>query len=214
MKVSYGVIWRESGGEQAEGRLAIGPHSIQLRATGDESLVERELPFDRIASAELRVQGTTESTETPKGRLALTSTDGREIQIESAADRWIVGDLVESLFVHSLTDGQVDRRILVALKLRPGSRERAHELLRAGPPFDPSRSALALLDVFLLEDEALFLFQTDGADDLVELVKPNFWQAAAGWRELMSGGVSLAEHVYSWARQPRASRELHPGLGL
>lgn len=208
MKVSYGVVWREGEAPDAAGLLGIEPHALVLRPLEDQSAVEREFAFDEIAAVEIRPP-----VERPT--LVLRSQSGREAEIESAVDKWILGDLLERIFVHGLGGAQDSRRILVAMKLRPGCREQALELLRGGPPFDPAGTGLALHEVFLLEDEALFLFATHAGEDLERLVEPDFWRSAAAWRELVSGGVRLAEPVYSWHREDAGAHHVgHLGLGL
>jgi len=210
VKTAYGVVWREQDAEQA-GRLEVGPLTLRLTALDDEHAVVRELAFDAVTAVELRPPG----GGTLHTTVVLTSRDGRTVEIESAVERWILGELVESVFVHNLRGGRGGQRILVALELKPGCRDAAQQLLRAGPPFDPSGTALRLHDVFLLEDEALFLFDTDDRDDLERLAEPRFWQAAAAWAELMAGRVRLADHAYSWTRDDTSPKEeSHPGLGF
>jgi hypothetical protein len=72
-------------------------------------------------------------------------------------------------------------------------------LLEAGPPFDPAETALAARDAFLLDDEAMFFFETDDLDALARQAR-GFWESGTAWRELMTGNVRLAEHVYTWTR--------------
>jgi hypothetical protein len=100
-------------------------------------------------------------------------------------------------------DGPVEKRgterLLFAVELKPGSREAAMRLLQAGPPFDPAETALAAHDAFLLDDEAVFFFETDDLDALAEQAQ-GFWESGTAWRELMTGKVRLAEHVYTWTR--------------
>ena len=90
-------------------------------------------------------------------------------------------------------------RLLFTVELKPGSREAALELLRAGPPFDPEETALTAHDAFLLDDQAVFFFETDDLEALAEQVR-GFWESGAAWRELMTGNVRVAEHVYTWTR--------------
>jgi hypothetical protein len=100
-------------------------------------------------------------------------------------------------------DGPAEKRgaerLLFAVELKPGSREAAMGLLQAGPPFDPAETALAAHDAFLLDDEAVFFFETDDLDALGEQVQ-GFWEAGTAWRELMTGNVRVAEHAYTWTR--------------
>jgi hypothetical protein len=96
-------------------------------------------------------------------------------------------------------DGRGKERLLFAVELKPGSRESALKLLQDGPPFDPAETALAAHDAFLLDDEAVFFFETDDLETLAKQAQ-GFWESGTAWRELMTGNVRLAEHLYSWTR--------------
>ena len=211
MKVAYGVVWREGEAHEA-GRLTLRDNSIQLTGFEDDRPVRRELAFEEIAVAELR-RG---ETNTRSAKLVLTLRDRSELEIESAADKWIANALIEELFAHILGAGPERRETLLAVKLKPGRLDAARELLRKGPPFDPACTTLVFHSVFLLDDEALFLFETDGSDDHVEqFLDLDAWAALAAWRDLSTGEVRLVEQVYSWARNdPASSKITQVGLGF
>jgi hypothetical protein len=103
---------------------------------------------------------------------------------------------------------------LVALTLKPGGRDRARELVSAGPPFDPSSTPLVTHDVFLLDDQVLFLFGLDPVEAGAQLAEPDFWRPLLAWSELVAGGARLAERVYAWQRTHHPEPEIHPGLGF
>jgi hypothetical protein len=96
-------------------------------------------------------------------------------------------------------EGRGRERLLFAVELKPGSRESALKLLQDGPPFDPAETALAAHDAFLLDEEAVFFFETDDLETLAKQAQ-EFWESGTAWRELMTGNVRLAEHVYTWTR--------------
>jgi hypothetical protein len=110
---------------------------------------------------------------------------------------------VSSSSDRALSDGPPEERgkerLLFAVELKPDSADAARKLLQAGPPFDPAETALAAHDAFLLDDEAVFFFETDDLEALAEQAK-GFWGSGTAWRELMTGRVRLADHVYSWTR--------------
>lgn len=205
MRISYGVVWREAGAA-FDGRLELAARALELHPAREGEPAPAPLAFDDLVGVEIRPP-----EERPA--LVLRSKDDREVVLESAVDRWILGDLVARLFVHGLGGGPA-RRTLVALRLRPGCRERARELLRAGPPFDPGPTDLSLHEAFLLEDTVLFLFATRGGEELEALTEPDFWRPAAAWRELMSGEILLAEPAFAWRRDEAGRSTAHLGLGL
>jgi hypothetical protein len=91
--------------------------------------------------------------------------------------------------------------LVVVLPLRPGARDRARELLRHGPPFDPEEAGLERHQAFVTDDEVVFLFEGDAREAVERLADDaSLWAAAEGWTELVAGPPRLAEAGYSWAR--------------
>jgi hypothetical protein len=92
-------------------------------------------------------------------------------------------------------------RAVLVLSLRDDATERAAELLRGGPPFDPEAVGLERHHVFLTDREAVFVFEADSPDAAERLVGDGaFWSAASAWEELVEGPPRLAEDLYSWVR--------------
>lgn len=211
MEVAYGVVWREGGAEEA-GRLVLRPNSIRLTDFESADAIKREVALDDVVGAELR---RTEA-DARRASVVLTLHDGSQVEIESAADAWIVISLLENVVAQVLGDGGQRRHVLLAVELKPGCLDAARDLLRQGPPFDPTRTALSFHDVFFLDDEAIFVFETDGSDDhLEQLLDFGAWDAIAKWRDLSTGKVRLAEHAYSWVRSDSVVRAAGPlGLGF
>ena len=95
---------------------------------------------------------------------------------------------------------------LVVLPLKEGALARARELIAAGPPFDPSQAGLLRHHVFLLEHEAIFVFEAARDDKRLHrlLGRPDLWAAAESWGELAAGPPHVAEGVYDWERAAEA----------
>jgi hypothetical protein len=108
-------------------------------------------------------------------------------------------------------------RVGVVLPLVPGAAGQVAELLRQGPPFDPDEIGLGRHQVFLTENEAIFLFEADSADAADRLLSSaGVWAAAEAWKELVAGPPRLAADAYSWVRAPSSeyvSFEATPGPG-
>jgi hypothetical protein len=91
--------------------------------------------------------------------------------------------------------------LVVLLPLKPGTHDRARDLLRHGPPFEPSETGLERHEVFLAEDEAIFVFEAESEEAVDRLAADeSLWKAAAGWGDLVAGPPRLAERAYSWSR--------------
>jgi hypothetical protein len=91
--------------------------------------------------------------------------------------------------------------LVLLLPLKPGATGRARDLLKHGPPFDPAEAGLERHQVFLAEDEAIFVFEADAGDAVERLAADeSIWQAAAGWGDLVAGPPRLADQAYAWSR--------------
>jgi hypothetical protein len=97
---------------------------------------------------------------------------------------------------------------VVVVPLKAGVRDRVRELLKTGPPFDPEAAGLERHQVFLTDQEAVFLFEAPDQSILDRLARsPRLRWAAAAWREYLGGRMRVAEIAYSWARDGRSERE-------
>jgi hypothetical protein len=97
----------------------------------------------------------------------------------------------------------VDRIVLVA-KLKPGSEDAAAEIVRSGPPYDPSEIGLVRHGVYLGGSEVVFVF--DGSDveqQLRDLLNdPVASPAFAIWAPLLEETPSIAHELYYWEAIP------------
>jgi hypothetical protein len=92
-------------------------------------------------------------------------------------------------------------RAVLVLPLLEGARERAAELLRNGPPFDPEAVGLDRHHVFLTDEEAVFVFEADDLEAAERLIGgESFWTAAGAWKDIVAGPPRLAGDAYTWAR--------------
>jgi hypothetical protein len=93
-------------------------------------------------------------------------------------------------------------RIAVVVPLRPGARERAVELIEAGPPFPVGDSPLDEHCVYLTDYEALFVFEGPHAREVIEQLigEAGVWEAATAWRALLDGRPRIADTLFEWRR--------------
>jgi hypothetical protein len=90
---------------------------------------------------------------------------------------------------------------VVVVPLRPGAREQIRSLLDEGPPFDPEAAGLERHEVFLSDEEAIFLFEAVNQSVLDRLARSTKLRVAAvAWEEYVAGGLRLADLCYSWNR--------------
>ena len=87
----------------------------------------------------------------------------------------------------------------VVVPLKPGARARVEELLAQGPPFDPRAAGLESHQVFVTDDEAIFVFEAAERDALDRLASDApVWLAAAEWQQLAAAPPRVAQAAYSW----------------
>ena len=91
-------------------------------------------------------------------------------------------------------------RLVVTLKLRKGTQERAAKLIAGGPPFDPAVLGLARHAVYLGNDLVIFAFEGEDVDQRVRVVVNDPVRSAsfAAWVPLLAGRPALAHEIYYW----------------
>jgi hypothetical protein len=94
---------------------------------------------------------------------------------------------------------------VLGARLTPGAKEPAEQLLRAGPPFDPTETGLSAHAAYLDDDSVYLVFEGDGArskalrlarEHMVEVAR---WQSVI--RDLpstMDDVPANASCVYTW----------------
>ena len=99
-------------------------------------------------------------------------------------------------------------RLVVVAPLKDGMRDRAAELIAAGPPFEPEGTALAGHEVYLTEREVVFLFEAEQPRAALEELAgdPSVWRAAGTWREILAERPRIAQQAYGWSRSEGEQR--------
>ena len=91
-------------------------------------------------------------------------------------------------------------RVAVVVPLRKGKREKAERLLDKGPPFDPERVGLERHEVFLTDQEAIFVFDAASGFSLQRLLSDTkVWSSAAAWHDIIAGAPRVAKPFFAWA---------------
>jgi hypothetical protein len=97
-------------------------------------------------------------------------------------------------------DSDVTDRLAVVARLRPGSQERAIEILAEGAPYELGEAGFRRHSVFLAEEDVVFLFEGSGIEELVrDLVNdPTRSAAFSVWGPLLEGTPALAREEFYW----------------
>lgn len=93
-----------------------------------------------------------------------------------------------------------DQRMAVVAKLRPGSHERAGQIITEGAPYDLGETGFRRHSVFLAEETVVFIFEGRGVEGLVsDLVNdPTRSAMFSVWGPLLEGTPELAHEVFYW----------------
>jgi hypothetical protein len=95
------------------------------------------------------------------------------------------------------------RRFVVTARLKAGATPKALELLREGPPFDLEGSGLERHMTFVGDDQLVFLFEGERAEEKTGRLLSSVLDRAGRLGELVEGQPSLPREVLSWERSPR-----------
>jgi hypothetical protein len=92
------------------------------------------------------------------------------------------------------------RRIAVILKLKPGSLERAEEIIERGPPFELLEAGVERHTVFVAADFVVFTFEGPNVERAVDrLVDDPVVSASFGiWGPVLDGTPELAHERFFW----------------
>ena len=96
--------------------------------------------------------------------------------------------------------GDAIERVAVVARLRPGSRERASQILAEGAPYELDAAGFRRHSVFLAELAVVFVFEGSGVEGLVrDLVDdPTRSAAFSAWGPLLEGTPMLAREEFYW----------------
>jgi hypothetical protein len=209
MNASYAVIWCNGDARQATGRLELGTDAIELDGVADGEAVREQIPYRDLAAVSIG----RERADRIGGRqtLVLDRAGSGSFRVASAAESWIVSELAERLASIHVDRADGVCRLAVAVPIREGARNKARELLRHGPPFDPEAADLERHVVLLGDSEVVFLFESVKPEAIERLFgNPDLWVATEGWKDVVAGPASVTETVFEWTRRTRSRRPALP----
>jgi hypothetical protein len=167
------------------------------------------LPYADIT--EVRIGRSPDERLNGNPALLLERDGAQPIQIEPLGFG-LLHELAELLTSLALENANPGQRVAVIVPLKRAQLARARELVTQGPPFDPGALGFTRHEVFLIGDEAIFLF--GGPHVRAKLARltgdPTLWQVGRAWRDCIAGRPRIAavpevvvrgsdRPVYSWA---------------
>lgn len=211
MKTSYGVVWQQAGSGIVAGRLELLPLGFRL-ISGEHETDGEEIHYEDLGAIRIGMQPDDELEGKPA--VVIERRVGPSIRVAGVATRGLVSELARGLEAVALGGEMAPMRLLVIVPLKEGKEAMARNLLRSGPPFDPSQAGLERHEAYVTANEAVFVFETLEGDAALRalLTSAPVWEAATAWRELIAGPHRIAEAVYSWEQgrlgvQPEGSAE-------
>jgi hypothetical protein len=96
--------------------------------------------------------------------------------------------------------GDVTERVAVVARLRPGSVERAREILAGGAPYDLGKAGFRRHSIFLAEEAVVFVFEGRGTEGLVRKLvdDPTSSATFSVGGPLLEGTPVLAREDFYW----------------
>lgn len=197
MGVTYAVTWEEAGGKRHSGRLELGSDGLRLEGRNGAGVVNTVVPYVEVVGYRVahargdRLQG--------RPTLIVELAGERTVKIASVAQSGVVGEVAERLAGLTAAARPTERAALV-VPLRPGMKAEAEKLLVQGPPFDPRQLGLKRHDVFVTDEEVVFVFEGIPSVFVEHIAADEtVWNAASAWRPLVDGHVRYADQAYAWS---------------
>jgi hypothetical protein len=197
MQVTYAVTWEEPDGTRRSGRLELGVDALRLEGSNGEGATSKDLPYSDVSRFRLARSGGERLQGRPTLLLELRSRE--MLKIAGVSQPGLVAELSDRLAMLTGDPKAVEAAAIV-VPLRPGSRTEVEALLRNGPPFDPRRVGLVRHEVFVSEEEVIFVFRGLSSVLARRLADDDsFWNAVTAWRPLVRGRARFADAAYSWS---------------
>lgn len=204
--IRYAVAFQAADQPRAAGALTITDEAIVLSGRSQGELVEIRIPSGELAN--VRIARRPHDRLNGYATVVLGCLSG-EVRIAPFGIAMLheLADLLASL-----SEQQAVRveRVEVVVPLTRGSDQRVRELVLAGPPFDPGSHGLRRHDVFLGDEDVVFVFEGPEVRQSLErtLAEPSLWRAGLAWRGCIAGRPRFADHavnaaegrelIYSW----------------
>jgi hypothetical protein len=181
----------------ATGALVIEETRLLLEGRSAQGHVQLSIPYSEVS--EVRVGRLPEERLNGNSALLLSRSDRDLVRVEPFGFG-LLNDLAELIAALANEHADPTEQVSVILPLRKGRLAQARELVAQGPPFDPAVLGLSRHDVFITDEEAIFVFVGRNVRRMLERLTrdPTLWQAGLAWRSCAGG-------------RPRLSTdELHP----
>src|SRR5262245_39449762 len=92
------------------------------------------------------------------------------------------------------------QRLAIVATLRSGARDRAQEILAAGPPYELADAGFRRHSIYLAGETVVFVFEGDGVEAAVSKLidDPASSASFSAWAPLLEGTPMLAHEEFHW----------------
>jgi hypothetical protein len=197
MNRSYAITWQERESSPHSGKLQLRASGVRLDGRNGAGPVSILIPYAELLSLRFapghdRLGG--------RPTLVFARQTGGDIRIASVGAAGIMSEVAEQVASMKAGNDISSDRVAVVVPLRKGKRDKAQRLLDQGPPFDPERVGLESHEVFLTDQEAIFVFNAaTGFNPQKLLADSRVWASAAAWHDVIAGPPRIAKTFYAWA---------------
>jgi hypothetical protein len=207
VKHHYAIVFAVQGDEVVAGSLRLTETGVLLSGGNGGRRSDLELGFDEIV--DVRVGRVPAERLNGRSTLVLDRRGNRPVLVMPLGPGFLC-EITEVLKELAAKASAIEDVLAVAASIRPGSIERARELLAEGPPIDPAALGLTGHQIYLRDTEVVFVFHGERVRETVQAAmrRPAMWRAGLAWRECITGRPHIrhesdvipggATPVYSW----------------
>ena len=201
---SYAALWRDPGQQTARGKVVLDRDTLRLEGiTGDDRVSRREIPYTAIEGVRIGRDPEERLNGRPTLVVEQTSAPSLQLDVLGAGMLFELSDLLAAL---TLERRERYERVTLIVPLKKNRVEQARALIAAGPPFDPETKGLERHEIFLTDQEAVFLFEGPDASETVQRLARD----PAAWRQPCNGAPSSTEHHDSHTPPTAGAARHHP----
>jgi hypothetical protein len=196
MHRTYAVTWQDSQAPAHSGKLELRDTGLSLEGVNGSGPAELLVPYETLVGMRAAL-----GHERLAGRptLILDRYEGA-LRIASVAAPGIISEVAEELASLRADRTITAERVAIVVPIAEGKRKDVERLLDKGPPFDPEGAGLERHEVFLSDQEAVFVFDAGSGSSLESLLSDEeLWVAAGAWHDCMAGPPRIATPSYAWA---------------
>lgn len=192
---SYAAVFCVGFQEPASGTLVVDEESLLLEGRSPEGSVELSIPYAELD--DVRIGRLPEERLNGRASLLLSCRGGQHVRVEPIGFG-LLQELADLLVALAREHRDEHERVAIVLPLRKSRSAEARELVENGPPFDPAVIGLKGHEVFLTEEEAVFVFEGPNVRTMLQRLTrdPTLWQAGVAWRSCVGGRPRLLTEAY------------------